>query len=121
MDRHRRCCRGVDHRGRGFREATLAHFATDSHSYEEISVNEQVELLTLAGDITTGPDGYQLHAHAVCGRRDGSTIGGRIRRAVVRPALELVISQTAELSTAPPGRPLWTCSNRSQRLTSGRR
>jgi len=60
----------------GFREATLAYCDTDSHSDEDIPVKEQVELLTLAGDITTGPDGYQLHAHAVCGRRDGSSIGG---------------------------------------------
>jgi hypothetical protein len=64
----------------GFQQATLAYFDTETHSYHDIPV----------------PDRYQLHAHAVCGRRDGTTVGGHIRRAVVRPTLELVITQTPE-------------------------
>jgi predicted DNA-binding protein with PD1-like motif len=78
-----------------FGEATLGFYDLDRQEYLKIPVEEQVELLVLAGDITLdGQGGWKVHAHAVCGRRDGSTVGGHVLRAVVRPTLELVVTQT---------------------------
>lgn len=75
------------------REATLGYYDLQTQEYVEIPVEEQVELLVLAGDVTLdGRGGWKVHAHAVCGRRDGSTVGGHVLRAVVRPTLELVVT-----------------------------
>ncbi|MEX2291546.1 MAG: PPC domain-containing DNA-binding protein [Mycobacteriales bacterium] len=74
-------------------EASLGYYDLQSQEYVEIPVVEQVELLVLAGDITLdGQGGWKVHAHAVCGRRGGSTVGGHVLRAVVRPTLELVVT-----------------------------
>ena len=78
-----------------FAEATLGYYDLDRQEYLEIPVEEQVEVLTLAGDITRdGEGGWQVHAHVVCGRRDGSTVGGHLLRAVTRPTLELVVTSS---------------------------
>ena len=77
-----------------FQDAVLAYFDWDSKRYQDIAVGEQVEVLTLAGDIAWKDDGEPaIHAHVVVGRQDGSTRGGHLRRAHVRPTLELVLSE----------------------------
>ncbi|MGY2065159.1 PPC domain-containing DNA-binding protein [Blastococcus sp. SYSU DS0619] len=78
-----------------FAEATLGFYDLDEQRYLEIPVDGQVEVLTLAGDITLdGEGGWQVHGHAVCGRRDGATVGGHLLRAVTRPTLELVVTDS---------------------------
>ena len=75
-----------------FRGVVLAYFDWETKKYQDIPVNEQVEVLTLAGDIAWKDDGEPVvHAHVVVGRSDGSTRGGHLRKAHVRPTLELVL------------------------------
>ena len=77
-----------------FRDAVLAYFDWESKQYKDIPVDEQVEVLTLAGDIAWKDDGDPVvHAHVVVGRFDGSTRGGHLKKAHVRPTLELVLSE----------------------------
>ena len=76
-----------------FSEVTLGYYDLDQQEYLEIAIDDQVEVLVLAGDITLdGEGGWQVHGHVVCGRRDGSTVGGHLLRAVTRPTLELVVT-----------------------------
>jgi predicted DNA-binding protein with PD1-like motif len=76
-----------------FSQATLGFYDLAAQEYLHIPVDEQVELLTLAGDITLdGDSGRKVHGHVVCGRRDGSTVGGHLLNATVRPTLELVVT-----------------------------
>lgn len=78
-----------------FRDATLAFFDWETKSYEEIPVDQQVEVLSLNGDIALDEnDRPKLHLHTVLGRRDGSTVGGHLMGAHVRPTLEVVITET---------------------------
>jgi uncharacterized protein len=77
-----------------FRDAVLAYFDWDAKEYKEISVREQVEVLTLAGDVAWKGDGEPVvHAHVVIGLRDGSTRGGHLKEAHVRPTLELILTE----------------------------
>jgi predicted DNA-binding protein with PD1-like motif len=79
-----------------FENATVAWFDPDARTYRPIEVGEQVEVLSLVGDITLkAPEGRepQVHAHAVLGRRDGSAMGGHLLRASVRPTLEIVVTE----------------------------
>lgn len=77
-----------------FRDAVLAYFDWETKEYRDIPIKEQVEVLTLAGDITWKDDGEPaVHAHVVVGRSDGTAMGGHLKEARVRPILELVLSE----------------------------
>jgi predicted DNA-binding protein with PD1-like motif len=78
-----------------FRRATLGYFEWDKKTYKHIPVEEQVEVITLAGDIVTDEKGKpSLHAHTVLGRSDGSTRGGHLLEGIVRPTLEITLTQS---------------------------
>jgi uncharacterized protein len=78
-----------------FESAMIAYFDPEQKQYVGIPVDEQVEVLALAGDIARSEGGRPLvHAHVVLGRRDGSTRGGHLQQARVRPTLEVMITQT---------------------------
>jgi predicted DNA-binding protein with PD1-like motif len=77
------------------REAELSFFNWETKEYEPIPVREQVEVASLIGDVALGPDGdIAVHAHAVLGRRDGSTLSGHLERGMVRPTLEIILSES---------------------------
>jgi predicted DNA-binding protein with PD1-like motif len=79
-----------------FRDATLAYFDWETKKYNEIPVREQVEVLTLAGDVSVQQkDGKpKVHVHVVIGKRDGTAHGGHLLRATVRPTLEVVLTES---------------------------
>lgn len=80
-----------------FSEAMLGFFDVEQKEYQEIPVREQVEVLSLVGDISVKEDGEpQVHAHAVLGRPDGATRGGHLLEARVRPTLEVVLGESPE-------------------------
>jgi predicted DNA-binding protein with PD1-like motif len=80
-----------------FQSATLAYFDWEKKEYLKIPVRDQVEVLVLAGDIAWKDDKPVAHVHVVLGRRDGSTIGGHLCDAIVRPTLELMLTQAGAL------------------------
>ena len=45
-------------------------------------------MLTIHGSVAIAAEKVKLHSHVVLGRRDGSTIGGHLVRATVRPTFE---------------------------------
>ncbi len=80
-----------------FSGATLGYFDMESKAYKKIPVEEQVEVLSLVGDIATKEDGEpQVHAHVVVGRSDGTTRGGHLLEAHVRPTLEVIVVESPE-------------------------
>ena len=74
-----------------FQTATIAYWNWDTKGYEHIEVAEQVEVLTLTGNVARSGNDPRLHAHVILGRRDGSTIGGHLIRGIVRPTLEVFL------------------------------
>jgi predicted DNA-binding protein with PD1-like motif len=78
----------------GCREATLGYFDPESMSYLEIPVATQAEVLSLVGDIALNGDEPAVHAHAVLGLRDGSTVGGHLLSALVWPTLEVIVTES---------------------------
>ena len=77
-----------------FSDATLAYFDWQSRQYQKIPLPEQVEVLSLIGDIADDNGKPKVHAHAVLGKRDGSTRGGHVLEAHVRPTLEVILTQS---------------------------
>ena len=76
-----------------FSEVVLGYFDLDRKAYEPITIAEQVEVLSLSGDVATYRSDPRVHAHVVVGKRDGTAHGGALLAAKVRPTLEVVLSE----------------------------
>jgi predicted DNA-binding protein with PD1-like motif len=82
--------------------ATLAWLNLPNKVYRRIPVNQQVEVLSLIGDIATFNQKPVVHMHAVLGKSDGTTIGGHVFELNVNPTLEVFLTaNTTPLSKRP--------------------
>jgi predicted DNA-binding protein with PD1-like motif len=82
--------------------ATLAWLDPAAKVYHRIAVNEQVEVLSLIGDMSTFNGKPIVHMHAVLGKPDGSTIGGHVFELDVNPTLEVMVTvNTVPLKRKP--------------------
>lgn len=77
-----------------FHDATLGFFDWESKEYQEIPLSGQMEVLSLIGDVADKDGKPAVHAHVVVGRPDGSTRGGHLLQARVRPTLEVTLTQS---------------------------
>jgi predicted DNA-binding protein with PD1-like motif len=79
-----------------FSDVVVGYFDRERKDYERISIGEQVEVLSLVGDIALEGGQPRVHAHVVVGKADGSAHGGHLLEAHVWPTLEVVLTQTPE-------------------------
>ncbi|KJC51168.1 DNA-binding protein with PD1-like DNA-binding motif [Bradyrhizobium sp. LTSP885] len=78
-----------------FEKATVGWFDLERKTYKKIEVREQCEVLSAIGDVAIADDGQPgLHVHVVLGLSDGTTRGGHLLEATVRPTLEVVMTET---------------------------
>jgi uncharacterized protein len=77
-----------------FYDATLGYFDWEAKDYKKIPVSEQVEVLSMIGDVASDEGTPKVHAHAVVGRSDGSTRGGHVLEAHARPTLEVILVES---------------------------
>ncbi|PYR40081.1 MAG: hypothetical protein DMF93_12015 [Acidobacteria bacterium] len=77
-----------------FSKAVVAYFDWTAKEYRHVAIDEQVEVLSLAGDITTEDHKPKVHAHAVLGKADATAHGGHLIEGRTRPTLEIVIIET---------------------------
>jgi predicted DNA-binding protein with PD1-like motif len=73
---------------------SAGYFELQKRDYKRIDLDEQVEVVSLVGNVAIGHDGPKLHAHVVVGKRDGSAYGGHLIEGHVRPTLEIVLIET---------------------------
>jgi predicted DNA-binding protein with PD1-like motif len=76
------------------RAAMLGFFDIARREYRRFGIDEQVEVLSLMGNIAMEDGESRIHAHIVVGRFNGSTLGGHLLEAHVRPTLEVVLVET---------------------------
>lgn len=79
-----------------FSRAVLGYFDWKIKEYSRIPVDEQVEVVTLMGDIAQQGQDPKVHAHATLAKRGGVTVGGHLLEAFVRPTLEVVLTEVPE-------------------------
>jgi predicted DNA-binding protein with PD1-like motif len=77
-----------------FRELTLGFFDWGKKAYQKIPIREQVEVLSLVGDIALKDKQPTLHAHVVVGKADGTAHGGHLLEGHVRPTLEVMLVES---------------------------
>ncbi len=80
-----------------FSQATLGWFDLERQDYRSNEVTDQCEVVSLSGDITRADPSSEerkVHAHGVVALSDGRTLGGHLLRGLVRPTLEVMVTET---------------------------
>src|SRR5688500_15632851 len=77
-----------------FEAVTLGFLEPETMEYAPIRIDEQVEALSIVGDISLESGEPRVHAHVVVGKRDGSAHGGHLLEAHVWPTLEVVLTES---------------------------
>ena len=72
--------------------AVIGYFDPLRNAYLRNQQNEQVELLSLTGNLSLYDNEPFFHIHVALGLRDGSARGGHLFEAIVRPTVELVLT-----------------------------
>jgi predicted DNA-binding protein with PD1-like motif len=84
-----------------FSSVKLGWFNWNTKKYEiAVELNEQLELLSLIGDIAEHDGQPEVHAHVVVGKSDGTAHGGHLLEAMVRPTCEVILTDLAVVSQA---------------------
>jgi len=76
-----------------FERATIGYFDRQRKEYKKIPIQEQVEVLSLIGDVAIADDKPQIHAHVVVGTSEGMARGGHVLEAHVWPTLEVILTE----------------------------
>jgi uncharacterized protein len=80
-----------------FSSVKLAWFNWQTKKYQPaVVLDEQVELVSLVGDIALKEGKPQVHAHVVVGKSDGTAHGGHLVEAYVRPTCEVILTESPE-------------------------
>ena len=77
-----------------FKDVTFGFFDREQRDYDRIELNEQVEVMSLIGNIALTDNGPKIHAHVVVGKRDGTAHGGHLLQGHVWPTLELTLIES---------------------------
>ena len=80
-----------------FSDVTLGYFERERKDYKKIPLHEQVEVLTLVGNIACSQGRPKVHAHVVVGTATGMAHGGHLLEAHVWPTLEVVVESPQHL------------------------
>ena len=77
-------------------DVTLGFFDWDKKNYQKLQISEQVEVLSLIGDIALNKSEPKVHAHIVVSKSDGTAHGGHLMEGHVRPTLEVIVIESPE-------------------------
>ena len=69
--------------------ALFGWFDPARKAYRDIPVNQQVEMISLIGDLGLVNGEPQIHAHGAVGLSDGQVRGGHLLKAIAWPTLEV--------------------------------
>src|ERR1700686_1874966 len=72
--------------------ATVGWFDPQRKMYKKISIEGQVEVISMIGDIALYQGKPVVHTHMVVGGPDGTTQGGHVLEANVSPTLEVMVT-----------------------------
>ena len=75
-----------------FSRATVAWFDDSRKEFKLIPIKQQVELVSMIGDITLVNDKPAVHTHVSVASSDGTVRGGHVISAFVFPTLELFMT-----------------------------
>lgn len=75
--------------------ATVSYWNAETREYEQHQLDEQMEVLSLIGNVSIKEGEPFTHIHVTLGRRDLSIVGGHFNDATVHPNIELWVRPEA--------------------------
>lgn len=75
--------------------AHVSYWNAATREYEPHELDEQLEVVSLIGNVTIREGAPFLHIHVSLGRRDLSILGGHLNDLVVHPNLEITVEPEA--------------------------
>ena len=92
--------------------ARLSFYDQTTHRYEEFSVDEPVELVSLLGTVSRRDGATAVHVHAALAGHHGGCVGGHVAPGCVVFACELVVQELVgepleRAHDEQTGLPLW--------------
>lgn len=76
--------------------ATVSYWNATTREYEQHRLDEQMEVVSLIGNVSIKDGEPFTHIHVTLGRRDLSIVGGHFNDATVHPNLELWVRPEAQ-------------------------
>jgi predicted DNA-binding protein with PD1-like motif len=61
--------------------------------HPSVDLNEQMELVSLIGDVALKDGQPQVHAHVIVAKSDGTAHGGHLLEAHIRPTCEVILTE----------------------------
>jgi predicted DNA-binding protein with PD1-like motif len=87
--------RGAAFRGLGaVRDAELGWFDLETKTYRSRTFSENLELLSLEGNVARSEGEPAVHVHAVCGRKDLGCVGGHLVEALCTVTVEVWMAES---------------------------
>lgn len=77
-----------------FSRVVFGFYDLRKKEYRRTPIDEQVEVVSLLGDIAVSEGKPKLHPHVVVAKIDGSAFGGHLLEAIVRPTLEIIVTES---------------------------
>jgi predicted DNA-binding protein with PD1-like motif len=77
-----------------FSQLVVAYFDWSTKQYRNIAIDDQVEVLSLVGDVALDQGRPKVHAHVVIGKADATAHGGHLVEGHVRPTLEIILTES---------------------------
>ncbi len=77
-----------------FSETTVGFYDFSIKDYKKTHFKQQLEVLSLAGDITLFNGEYKVHGHIVLAKEDGTAYGGHLIKGMVHPTLEIILNES---------------------------
>jgi predicted DNA-binding protein with PD1-like motif len=76
--------------------ATVSYWNSETREYEQHQLDEQMEIVSLIGNVSIKEGQPFTHIHVTLGRRDLSIVGGHFNDAIVHPNLEVWVRPEAQ-------------------------
>jgi hypothetical protein len=77
------------------RQVRLSYWNAQTREYESHELEEQLEVISLTGNVTIRDGQPFLHLHVALGRQDLSVLGGHFNDAIAHPTLEVWLQREA--------------------------
>jgi uncharacterized protein len=85
-----------------FSSALLGWTDPDKRAFKKVEINQEAEVLSFVGGISTQNGKPYVHAHVVVGLPDGSTKGGHFLEGRVGIVMEVYVTEASEPAKANP-------------------
>jgi predicted DNA-binding protein with PD1-like motif len=77
-----------------FSDTTVGFFDFTIKDYKKNKLNQQMEVVSLAGDVSMYKDKYKVHGHIVLADEHGAAFGGHLIKGIVHPTLEIILNES---------------------------